>query len=283
MRREKPIRLKTAADIATMDRANAIVLGVLAELGAQIRPGVDIADLDAYAEERTRAQGAVPAFKGYRPDGYPAYPSTLCVSINEQVVHGIPRSRRLREGDLVSIDFGVFLDGFCGDGAESFLVSGADEDKQALVRVTREALERGILEIRAGARVGDIGSAVQAHAEARGYSVVREYVGHGIGVEMHEGPEVPNYGSRGRGRILEVGMVLAIEPMVNLGGAEVMTEDDVWTVRTLDGRASAHFERSVAITSAGSWVLGTGSRPGDIVIDLPAATSAGAASGRGRA
>ena len=275
--KNRRIELKTPGELAIMDRCNSLVLGVLAEIGARIRPGVDIADLDAYAAQRTQEGGARAAFKGYH-----GYPSTLCVSINEQVVHGIPRRRLLRAGDIVSIDFGVFLEGFCGDGAETFAVGEIAPELARLVSVTREAMRLGIEAMRPGARIGDVGHQVQSHAEAHGFSVVRDYVGHGVGREMHQEPQLPNYGRPGEGRRLEEGMVLAIEPMVNLGGADTVLAEDGWTVSTRDGHPSAHVERSVAITSTGPWVLGTGLPPGRVGIDLPVASAAAVPVGGGR-
>ena len=267
------ITLKTPTELAIMDRANAIVLSVLAEIGGLIEPGVDIGELDAYAEERTRKEGAVPAFKGYQ-----GFPSTLCVSIDEQVVHGIPRSRRLQEGEIVSIDFGVFVEGLCGDGAQTFPVGSIPAECAALVTRIEQALAAGIDKMRPGNWTGDVGRAVQEVAETHGYGIVRDFVGHGIGRKMHEKPQLPNYGEPGRGVRLEEGMVLAIEPMLNLGAEEVIIGDDEWTVSTVDGRPSAHIERSVAITADGPWVLGTGRPPGDVHTALPVVQAASAGS-----
>jgi methionyl aminopeptidase len=260
------ISLKTTDELAIMDRCNAIVLAVLSELGEMICPGLDIADLDAYAEERTRGEGAVPSFKGYH-----GFPATLCVSVNEEVVHGIPRSRTLQEGDIASIDFGVFLEQFHGDGAQTYPVGTVAPDVANLLAGTREAMRLGIEQIRPGNRLGDVGHAVQSHAEANGWGVVREFVGHGIGRRLHESPQLPNYGEPGRGQRLEEGMVLAIEPMLNLGVADVRVGADNWTVATADGKPSAHFERSVAVTADGPWVLGTGCPAGVVDVKLPRA------------
>jgi methionyl aminopeptidase len=267
------ITLKSEREMAIMDRCNTLVLQVLAELTPMVRPGCDVADLDAYAEERTRGEGAEPSFKGYH-----GFPSALCVSINEQVVHGIPVPRKLVKGDIVSIDFGVHLDGFHGDGAQTIIVGEASPEVAALVHGTREALRLGIAQMRPGNCLGDIGHAVQSHAEENSWGVVQEYVGHGIGRELHESPSLPNFGEPGRGTRLVEGMVLAIEPMLNLGTAEVKLGGDEWTVSTADGKPSAHFERSVAITAAGPWVLGSGAAPGEALVDLPDVQMAATAS-----
>jgi methionyl aminopeptidase len=272
------ITLKTDNELAIMDRCNVIVLDVLSELSGMIRPGLDIADLDAYAEERTRREGALPSFKGYH-----GFPSTLCVSLNEQVVHGIPKARKLVQGDIVSIDFGVFLEQFHGDGAETFAVGEVAPEVAELLAGTREAMRLGIEQMRPGNRLGDVGHAVQGQAEAHGWGIVRDFVGHGIGRRLHENPQLPNYGESGRGQRLDEGMVLAIEPMLNLGVAEVAVGADNWTVTTVDGKPSAHFERSVAVTREGPWVLGSGYPPGIVNVDLPARSAAvpvGAGSGR---
>lgn len=270
------ITLKSENELAIMDRCNTIVLGVIAEISRMIRPGCQVEDLDAHAAERTRAAGATASFKGYQ-----GFPSTLCVSINDQVVHGIPVARTLEKGDIVSIDFGVHLEGFHGDGAETFVVGETTPEVAALVQGTREALRLGIEQMRPGRHLGDVGYAVQTHAESHGWGVVREYVGHGIGRELHENPSLPNYGRQGQGTRLEEGMVLAIEPMLNLGTPKVSLGSDQWTVTTADGQPSAHFERSVAITPAGPWVLGSGARPGEILLDLPMQDEVVAAVGGG--
>lgn len=258
------ITLKSERELAIMDRCNVVVLQVLGRLNSMIRPGCDVADLNAYAEEQTLAAGGRPSFKGYH-----GFPSALCVSLNEQVVHGIPSSRKLQDGDVVSIDFGVNLEGFHGDGAQTFTVGNVPPATRALVDGTREALRLGIAQMRPGNRLGDVGHAVQQHAEKHSWGVVKEYVGHGIGRELHENPSLPNYGKPGHGARLEEGMVLAIEPMLNLGTPDVILGDDKWTVSTADGKPSAHFERSVAITAAGPWVLGSGAAPGEVTVDLP--------------
>jgi len=241
---------KSAAELQRMRAANALVADVLAELASEVQPGVTTLDLDRLAEQRVRAAGAVPAFKGYR-----GYPATLCASVNEQVVHGIPSARPLGDGDIVSLDIGVKLNGYFGDSAVTVPVGNVDERTVRLLAVTREALEKAIAEVRVGGRLSDIGHAVQAHVEAHGFSVVREFVGHGIGEELHEDPQVPNYGQPGRGPKLAEGMVLAIEPMVAMGRPDVRVLSDGWTAVTRDGSLAAHFEHTVAVTSDGPLVL----------------------------
>jgi methionyl aminopeptidase len=241
---------KSPAEIERMRAANMLVADVLAELAAMVAPGVTTSDLDREAERLVRAAGAEPAFKGYR-----GYPATLCASVNEQVVHGIPSSRALNEGDIISLDMGVKLNGFYGDSAVTVPVGRVPDDVAKLLRVTQEALEKGIAQVRIGGRVSDIGHAVQAHVEANGFSVVREFVGHGIGASLHEEPQIANYGEPGRGPRLAEGMVLAIEPMVNMGKSAVKVLPDGWTAVTRDGSLSAHFEHTVAVTKGGPLVL----------------------------
>jgi methionyl aminopeptidase len=247
---------KSPAEIERMRAANALVADVLAELSAMVAPGVTTAELDTAAERLVRDGGAEPAFKGYR-----GYPSTLCASINEQVVHGIPSGRKLMAGDIVSLDMGVKLNGFFGDSAVTVPVGRVSDDAQALLRVTQEALERGIGQVRLGGRISDIGHAIQQHVESHGFSVVREFVGHGIGAALHEEPQIANYGDPGRGPRLAEGMVLAIEPMVNMGRAAVKVLADGWTAVTRDGSLSAHFEHTVAVTKNGPLILTTRSSP----------------------
>ncbi len=215
-----------------------------------VQPGVTTADLDEVAEARLREANAQPAFKGYH-----GYPATICASVNEQVVHGIPSGRALVDGDILSIDMGAKLDGFYGDCAVTVPVGEVDEDATRLLQVTEAALYRGIEQVRPGARVSDIGAAVQACVEAAGFSVVREFVGHGIGTKLHEEPQIPNYGTPGRGPRLAEGMVLAIEPMVNFGKAGVKVLGDGWTAVTRDGSLSAHFEHTVVVVGGGSRIL----------------------------
>jgi methionyl aminopeptidase len=241
---------KSPSEIAKMRAANALVAEVLAELAAAVAPGVTTADLDVIAERLVRAGGAEPAFKGYR-----GYPCTLCASINEQVVHGIPSNRPLVEGDIVSLDMGVKLNGFFGDSAVTVPVGKVSAEAETLLRVTQEALEKGILQVRLGGRISDIGHAIQRHVEQHGFSVVREFVGHGIGAALHEEPQIANYGEPGRGPRLAEGMVLAIEPMVNVGRPAVKVLGDGWTAVTRDGSLSAHFEHTVAVTGEGPLVL----------------------------
>jgi methionyl aminopeptidase len=241
---------KSPREIEQMRRANVLVAEVLAELASMVKPGVTTADLDAKAEELVLAAGAAPAFKGYR-----GYPATLCASVNDEVVHGIPAHRALAEGDIISLDMGVKLDGFYGDSAVTVPVGQVTEDVQRLLRVTQESLQKGIAQVRLGGRVSDIGHAIQEHVEAAGFSVVREFVGHGIGAQLHEEPQIANYGEPGRGPRLAEGMVLAIEPMVNMGKPAVKVLRDGWTAVTRDGSLSAHFEHTVAVTKDGPLVL----------------------------
>jgi methionyl aminopeptidase len=251
---------KSAAELQRMRVANALVAEILGELATLAQPGSTTAQLDRVAETRVRAAGAIPAFKGYR-----GYPATLCASVNDEVVHGIPSDRPLEEGDILSLDMGVVLDGFYGDSALTVGIGQIDEPAQALLRVTEEALHRGIAAARAGGRLSDIGHAIQQWVEEHGFSVVREFVGHGIGTKLHEEPQIPNYGQPGRGPRLAEGMVLAIEPMVNAGRAGVKVLSDGWTAVTRDGSLSAHFEHTVAVTTDGPEILtvraAAGARP----------------------
>ena len=241
---------KSPAEIDCMRRANALVAEVLSELRRLVAPGVSTLELDAAAERRIRRAGAVPAFKGYQ-----GYPATLCASVNEAVVHGIPSSAPLVDGDIVSLDMGVVLDGYYGDSAITVPVGDVTDRVVELLRVTREALERGIEQVRVGGHVSDIGHHVQRHVEAHRFSVVREFVGHGIGVQLHEDPQIPNYGKPGHGPRLEAGMVLAIEPMVTLGRPAVKVLGDGWTAVTRDGSLAAHFEHTVAVTEGDPEIL----------------------------
>jgi methionyl aminopeptidase len=249
------IVLKSRDEIERMRVANAIVAEILAEVRARVRPGVTTGELDALAEELTRKKGATPAFKGYTVAGR-VFPASICISINDEVVHGIPSSRRvLREGDIVGLDFGVSYQGYYGDAAITVPVGTVGAEARRLMETTAAALRAGIEAIRPGGHIADISAAVQDVAEAAGYSVVREFVGHGIGRRLHEDPQVPNYRTGLRGVRLQEGLVLAIEPMVNAGGAEVFVKDDGWTAATRDGRLSAHFEHSVAVTADGPYIL----------------------------
>jgi methionyl aminopeptidase len=242
---------RSAAEIERMRAANQLVADVLSALEAAVAPGVTTAQLDAEAERMLRDAGGVPAFKGYR-----GYPATLCASVNEEVVHGIPsRKRPLAEGDIVSLDVGVRLQGFYGDSAITVPVGAVPSRTSALLRVTRESLERAIEQVQVGGRLSDIGHAVQQWVEAHGFAIVREFVGHGIGEKLHEEPQIPNYGQPGRGPTLAEGMVLAIEPMVAMGKPATRVLDDGWTAVTRDGSLAAHFEHTVAVTAAGPDVL----------------------------
>lgn len=242
---------KSKDELDIMHRANQIVAQVLGELVERVRPGASTGELDEHAEARIRELGGEPAFKGYR-----GFPASVCTSLNEEVVHGIPsRDRKIAPGDIVSMDLGVKLEGFYGDSATTVAVDPADQEVERLLRVTEESLQRAIDQCRVGKRVGDISHAVQAHVEAAGFSIVRDFVGHGIGSVLHEDLQIPNFGRPGIGQRLRAGMVLAIEPMVNMGAYEVEVLDDGWTAVTSDRRPSAHFEHSVAITEEGPWVL----------------------------
>jgi methionyl aminopeptidase len=241
---------KSPAEIVKMRAASQVVAQILEDLAAQVAPGVSTADLDAAAEAKVRAAGAEPAFKGYR-----GYPATLCASVNEQVIHGIPSKTPLKSGDIVSLDMGVKLNGYYGDSALTVAVGAVNDDVARLLRVTQEALERGIVQVKVGGRISDIGHAIQQHVEKHGFSVVREFVGHGIGASLHEEPQIANYGEPGRGPRLAEGMTLAIEPMVNMGKPAVKVLADGWTAVTKDGSLSAHFEHTVAVTKDGPLVL----------------------------
>jgi methionyl aminopeptidase len=245
------IQLKSPAEIAKLREANLIVADVLDTLEAAAKPGMSTWELNDIAAVRLKQLKGESAFLGYH-----GYPAVLCTSVNEVVVHGIPRKDVvLKSGDILSIDFGAFKDGWCGDSARTIPIGEVTPAAQALMQTTKESLERAIAVCIPGNRLGDIGWAVQSHAEARGYSIVRQFVGHGIGHKMHEEPHVPNYGDAGKGRRLSPGLVVAIEPMVNAGGPEVLVKDDGWTAVTKDGSLSAHFEHSVAITDDGPIVL----------------------------
>lgn len=244
------IILKSRQEIEKMRKSNALVAAILEELKKKIRPGVRTIELDRLSEEMALKRGARPAFKGYR-----GYPYSLCTSVNSEVVHGMPSERELKEGDIVSLDFGILNDGYYGDAAVTVGVGEITPAAKRLLRVTEEALYRGIAKVKAGNRIGDVSAAIQGHAEAAGFSVVRDLVGHGIGKNLHEDPQVPNYGTSGRGVELKPGMVFAIEPMVNEGTCRVDILRDGWTVVTADGKLSAHFEHSVAITENGPVIL----------------------------
>jgi methionyl aminopeptidase len=240
------IILKTPEEIEIMVRASRLVAETLQFLKTHVRPGVTTDELDRLAEEFIRTRGGRPAFKGYR-----SYPKTLCISVNDQVVHGIPSKRVLKEGDIVGLDLGAIVDGFYGDSAMTLPVGAIDAQAAELLRVTEEALYAGISQAVVGNRLSDISHAVQERAEAAGFSVVTDFVGHGIGRQLHEEPQVPNYGKPGQGPRLQAGMVLAIEPMVNVGKSDVQVLDDQWTAVTKDGSLSAHFEHTIAIQPSG--------------------------------
>jgi len=249
------ILLKSPEEIERMRRSSAIVAEILAAVASRVRPGVTTGELDALAEELTRKKGAKPAFKGYVVGGR-TFPASICISVNDEVVHGIPsRDRVLRDGDLVGLDFGVCCDGYFGDAARTVSVGRTSREAQLLMDVTASSLAAGIEAIRPGAHIADISGAIQDVAEGAGFSLVREFVGHGIGRSLHEDPQVPNYRTGTRGVKLSEGLVLAIEPMVNAGGPEVYVKDDGWTAATRDGRLSAHFEHSVAVTANGPYIL----------------------------
>jgi methionyl aminopeptidase len=244
------IHRKSAREIEMMREAGRRVAQVLDEISEKVRPGVTTLELDVFAEKRCRDLKVKPAFKGYH-----GFPATLCISLNEQVVHGIPSKRALKDGDIVSVDFGVIADGWFGDSARTFLVGNVTEDARKLVEVTRESLMKGIEQCQVGNHLFDIGHAIQNYVEGFGYGVVREFVGHGIGKALHEDPQVPNYGPKGKGIALKEGMVLAIEPMINAGRPEVRVLSDGWTAVTVDHSLSAHWEHTVAITTAGPEIL----------------------------
>jgi len=241
---------KSPAELAIMREAGRITAAALRVVADAVRPGITTGELDALAEETIRSQGALPAFKGYH-----GFPGTLCTSVDSQVVHGIPGGRVLHEGEILSVDCGAIVDGYYGDSAMTFAVGVVSPEARLLMDATRRSLEAGIARCVPGMRLHDISAAVQAVAEGEGFSVVREYVGHGIGRAMHEDPQVPNYGQAGTGPTLKPGMVLAIEPMINAGRADVRSLDDGWTVVTADGALSAHFEHTVAITEKGPMIL----------------------------
>lgn len=243
--------LKTRGELELLHEANRIVQRVLDGVAERLEPGMTTAELDRWAEATIREAGGVPAFLNYK-----GFPSTLCTALNDVIVHGIPDSRPLEDGDILGIDCGVLFKGYYGDAARTLEVGSVSERASNLLRVTRESLERAVEQVRVGSRLSDIGHAVQSHVERHGFSVVREFVGHGVGASLHEDPQVPNFGRPGRGKRLKAGLVLAIEPMVNEGAEDVRVDDDGWTARTEDGSLSAHFEYSVAVTDAGPWILG---------------------------
>jgi methionyl aminopeptidase len=244
--------LKTDEEIRLLKESNMLVSRTLAEMAALIQPGITTLYLDRIAEEFIRDNGATPAFKGYG-----GFPNTLCTSVNDEVVHGIPSDYALKEGDVISIDCGVILNGWYGDGAYTFAVGEISDEIRRLLDYTRASLEEGVRQAVAGNRVGDVSFAVQSKAESGGFSVVRELVGHGLGTKLHEPPEVPNYGRRGTGPKMDKGLVICIEPMINLGKKETMQMADGWTIKTVDGKPSAHFEYAVAVNKEKADVLTT--------------------------
>jgi methionyl aminopeptidase len=248
---DERIAIKTRREIELMREASRQVGEILLELREMVEPGITTGELDRHAEKAIAERGVVSSFKGYEHHGLPKYPAVLCVSVNDEVVHGIPGPRKLEDGDIVSMDFGVALDGFHGDSAVTVPVGGVGSDQQKLLEVTRDALWCGIEVMVAGNRLSDIGHAVQAQVESAGFSVVRAFAGHGIGSSLHEPPWVPNYGKPGRGPRLMPGMVLAIEPMVDAGGPDIRMCDNGWTAVTADGSLSAHFEHTVLVTEDG--------------------------------
>jgi methionyl aminopeptidase len=242
---------KSPSEVDRMRRAGRVVASTILRLLEEVRPGITTADLDRAAEELIRGEGAVPSFRGYR-----GFPASICTSLNEEIVHGIPGARALREGDLLSLDVGAIWEGYHGDSAVSVFVGEPPSDTaEKLLRVTEDALEAGIAQVRPGGRLSDISNAVQQLVEGAGFSVVREYVGHGIGQSLHEDPPIPNYGPPGRGPELRPGLVVAVEPMVNVWGWETRLLEDGWTVVTADGSLSAHFEHTIAVTDDGPEVL----------------------------
>lgn len=244
------IIIKSEAEIATMRRAGRVVAETMAMVGERLRPGVTTGQIDRWVEEFLVAQGAVPAFKGYH-----GFPASCCTSVNDEVVHGIPGERALVEGDIIAIDVGAFVDGFCGDHAWTFPIGEVSELAAKLLRVAEQSLYKGIEQAVVGARLSDIGHAVQVHVEAEGFSTVRNFVGHGIGRSMHEPPQVPHFGPPGRGPRLQRGMTLTIEPMINAGSDEVRVLEDNWTAVTVDGSLSAQFEHTVAVADGQAEIL----------------------------
>ena len=247
------VSVRSPREIDRIRESSRIVYETLRSLGSQIKPGVEGKELDRSAEEFILFRGAAPAFKGYM-----GYPAALCISMNDEVVHGIPDHRKFKEGDIVGIDCGVLKDGYYGDGAWTFAVGEVSDQVEKLLAVTEAALYVGIEHASAGNHISDIGHSIQKHAEGFGFSIVRELVGHGIGTELHEDPQVPNYGHPGQGIELKEGMCLAIEPMVNAGGREIYTRSDGWTVCTRDGKPSAHFEHTIVVTRNGGKILSDG-------------------------
>ncbi len=250
------IYVKTPGEVKKMRKSGQVVAQVLQILREAISPGMTTGQLNRLAEEETKKRNAIALFKNYpHPRGTRPFPGAICTSVNEEVVHGIPGRRKLKEGDIISIDFGVMLDGFAGDAAITVPVGQVKSEVNQLMRVTEEALLKGIEQARAGQRLGVVSHAIQTHVEQNGFSVVRDFVGHGIGRNMHEDPPIPNYGKAERGPVLQTGMTLAIEPMVNMGSYSVVTKMDDWTVVTIDGKYSAHFEHTIVVGDQGPEIL----------------------------
>ncbi|HEX9656426.1 MAG TPA: type I methionyl aminopeptidase [Bacteroidota bacterium] len=249
------VPIKTEREIGLMRESGKLVAEVLTLVGSRIQPGITTGELDQIAEEYIRSNGGEPAFKGYGSDKNNLFPATLCISVDDEVVHGVPNGRILREGQIVSIDVGVLKDGYFGDSARTFAVGKIPEEKERLLRVTEESLYKAIEKAKAGNKLHDLSAAVQEHVESAGFSIVRDLVGHGIGKDLHEEPAVPNFGVRGTGLILKEGMTLAIEPMVNAGTYDVVVASDGWTVRTSDGKPSAHFEHTIAVRNGEAEIL----------------------------
>ncbi|HYV94086.1 MAG TPA: type I methionyl aminopeptidase [Chitinophagales bacterium] len=246
------IYYKTNEEIEGIRKSCLLVSKTLAEVARHVRPGVTTLDLDKVVDEFIRDHHGLPAFLGYRD-----FPKSACISVNEEVVHGIPNDYVLKDGDIVSVDCGALLDGYFGDSAYTFPVGEISDEKKRLLRITKESLDVGVEQARVGKRIGDIAAAIQDYVQAKGYSVVRELVGHGVGKSLHEDPQVPNYGKRGSGTKIQEGLVIAIEPMINAGKKDVYTADDKWTVITEDGKPSAHFEHTVAVKKSGPEILTT--------------------------
>ncbi len=237
-------------EVRAIERSNQIVAKILSELEGMIKPGIRTKELDEWAEKRTREMGAIPAFKGYKD-----YPASLCTSINEEIVHGIPSSRSLREGDILSLDFGVLYEGYYGDAAATFPVGKISPQANKLIQAAKEAFYKGLQQIEVGKRISDISHAIQSYVESQGFSVIRSFVGHGIGLSLHEEPQIPNFGLPGRGLKIKPGMVFALEPMIAMGDWQVEILDDNWTAITKDRSLSAHYEHTVAVTQEGAQIL----------------------------
>ena len=244
------INIRSEIEVKKMKKAAEVVRDLLFDIEAMIKPGITTLELDKYAENYIIEKGAIPGFKGLY-----GFPATICVSINDEVVHGIPSNRELNNGDIIGIDVGSIVEGYYGDHAKTFPVGSISKDVEKLIHITKECLIKGINEATPGNRIGDIGNAIQNHAESNGYSVVKELVGHGIGEKLHEDPQIPNYGSKNTGALIQEGMCFAIEPMINFGTESIYTKSDNWTVCTKDGQPSAHFEHTITITKDGAQIL----------------------------